>query len=120
MSRRPANIALVILLAHIFGSFGLELGKIVINEGTSFPDVLRSPVRDLPHEAAMVWRYGLRNVPSYTDLLFWWSFYLVPFAITVIVVPYFVKRRQRRRGHVAGFDLLPSRRDEANRRKERQ
>ena len=45
----------VLLVGHIAGSLGLELLKIVTNEGTSFGDILRSPVRDLPYMIKLTW-----------------------------------------------------------------
>jgi hypothetical protein len=95
-----------VLLAHVAGSYGFEVGDMIDHYGQSTPvaERLKAPVEDLWPLILATHSWGFTN----QKVRFYWSFYLGPAAITLVLAPYLVHLRRRRLQTLTrGFDVLP-------------
>ena len=98
-------------MAHVAGSFGIELCDALQNYGMAVPIVARlaAPVKALPWLVKETVKEAQKTDPN-SSLMIWWGFYFAPFLITWLITFFVYGLRARRKVNegkcpVCGYDL---------------
>lgn len=105
------GLTISLLIAHVAGSFGIELCDALQNYGMPVRIAARlaAPVRVLPWLVKETVKEAQKTDP-HSSLLIWWGFYFAPFLMTLLItffVSGFMARPKANEGKcsVCGYDL---------------